>query len=201
MQEKGGDRAIVPGSRLKGCVIAVLTTNQADGPSSFATQQVDTLRLNYDGIPADRHAGHLRNSGAREPWYKRGTEMRNERQLSLLSPDEMAEIAHRLGVPAVEAEWIGANVVVDGLARFSMLPPGTRLTFEHGAVVVIDGQNSPCRYAGGAIAANYPDRPDIELDFVKVAKRLRGLVGWVERPGMISAGDEVTARIREQWIY
>jgi len=36
---------------------------------------------------------------------------------------------------------------------------------------------------------------------VRVAKRLRGLVAWVEKPGTVKAGERVTARLPEQWIY
>ena len=39
------------------------------------------------------------------------------------------------------------------------------------------------------------------LAFVKVAKRLRGLLAWVEKPGRIVPGEAVSVRIPEQWIY
>jgi hypothetical protein len=39
------------------------------------------------------------------------------------------------------------------------------------------------------------------LLFPKVAKRLRGILAWVEKPGMIAVGEEVTLRLPEQWIY
>jgi hypothetical protein len=82
-----------------------------------------------------------------------------------------------------------------------MLPASTRLTFEGGAVIVIEGQNAPCRLSGRSIVAHHPQRPDIELAFTKVARRHRGLVGWVERPGAIKPGATVSARVPEQWIY
>jgi hypothetical protein len=34
-----------------------------------------------------------------------------------------------------------------------------------------------------------------------MAKRLRGLVAWVEKPGIIRAGEEISVRVPEQWIY
>ena len=37
--------------------------------------------------------------------------------------------------------------------------------------------------------------------FPKVAKRLRGLVAWVEKPGTITAGEAVSVRVPEQWVY
>ena len=57
---------------------------------TFVSEPLDVLGLTYDGIPGDRHAGLYRDSGPREPWYPRGTPMRNERQLSILSVEEAA---------------------------------------------------------------------------------------------------------------
>ena len=51
----------------------------------FVTAPVDELELTYEGIRGDLHSGITRKSGSREPWYTRGTEMRNERQVTILS--------------------------------------------------------------------------------------------------------------------
>lgn len=45
------------------------------------------------------------------------------------------------------------------------------------------------------------DRDAGSLLFPKVARRLRGLVAWVEKPGTIVPGEGVSLRIPEQWIY
>lgn len=193
--------SIIPGRRLIGRVVSTFAAPASDSEYGFVTDATDPLTLTYEGIPGDRHFGWTRRSGGREPWYPRGTEMRNERQLSLLAPDDLLRIAERLGVPDVKPEWIGGNIVIEGLPHFSMIPSGTRLSFEGGAVVVIDAQNGPCRFSGRAIVEHYPDKADIEFAFPKVAKRLRGLVGWVERPGVVRPGGTVSARIPEQWLY
>ena len=67
----------------------------------------------------------------------------------------------------------------------------------------VDGQNVPCRVAGRAVAANagMADHEAGSLLFPKVARRLRGLVGWVEKPGRIEVGEDISVRIPEQWIY
>jgi len=167
----------------------------------FVTARVDRLDLTYEGIPGDAHAGLHRRSGAREPWYERGTEMRNERQLSLLCADELAAVAADLGIGELRAEWIGGNITIAGIPHFSLLPPRTILFFEGGATIRIDGDNGPCRLAGRSIEAQIAGRDDIELAFPKVAKHRRGLVGWVEREGSIRPGEKVTAWIWEQCIY
>jgi hypothetical protein len=191
-----------PGRRLTGRVVATLKAAEAGGGDyGFVTHAVDALEVTYEGIPGDRHFGLTRRSGGREPWYPRGTEMRNDRQISLLAVDELAAIAGGLDIPEVEAEWIGGNIVIDGLPQLSMMPPRTRLMFAGGAVIAIEGQNGPCRFSGKSIADHYRGREDIEHGFAKVAKRLRGLVGWIERPGVIRPGEEVIARVPEHWTY
>ncbi|MER8952534.1 MOSC domain-containing protein [Mesorhizobium sp. M0833] len=169
----------------------------------FETRAVDTLQLGFDGIDGDFHAGTTRRSGGREPWYPRGTEMRNERQLSIVAADELAIVAERMGIAEIKPEWIGANLVIEGLPHLSMLPSGTLLFFKGGATVKVDAQNGPCRIAGRSVA-EHAGIADVEagaLLFPKAAKRLRGLVAWVEKPGTITAGEEISVRVPEQWIY
>lgn len=170
---------------------------------SFQTQEVNELRLTFEGIEGDFHAGVTRRSGGREPWYPRGTEIRNERQLSIVASDELAEIARRMSVREVKPEWIGANLVIEGVARLSMLPRGTLMFFANGVTLKIDAQNGPCRLSGRSIAHNaaMADETAGSLLFPKVARRLRGLVAWVEKPGTLSVGEEISLRLPEQWIY
>lgn len=170
---------------------------------SFVSTPVDSLDLTYEGIAGDRHAGLTRSSGGREPWYKRGSEMRNERQLSILCRAELADAALAMELERIEPEWIGANIVLDGVKDLSRLPPRSLLFFEGGATIKIDGQNAPCRFAGESIAEHYPDRDQkaLALAFPKQAIGKRGLVGWVEKPGSIHAGQTVTVQVPEQWIW
>ncbi|MGC4025414.1 MAG: molybdenum cofactor sulfurase [Mesorhizobium sp.] len=169
----------------------------------FETRAVDALELGFDGIVDDFHAGITRKSGGREPWYPRGTEMRNERQLTIVSPDEIAFIAQRMNLPEIKPEWIGANLLVSGLPRLSFLPAGTLLFFRNGVTLKVDAMNHPCRLAGRAVAENakMPDHQAGALEFAREGRRLRGLTAWVEKPGSIVAGEEITVRVPEQWIY
>ena len=168
---------------------------------TFVSEPLDVLALTYEGIPGDRHSGLYRESGPREPWYPRGTPMRNERQLSILSAEENAEVAATMGIPELKPEWIGGNLLLSGVPHLSALPPRSILWFPSGAAVRIDGDNGPCKKSGASIASNIPGRPDIELGFVKAAKHKRGVLGWVEREGEVRAGDVVRIRVWEQVLY
>lgn len=195
--EKGEPFAIVSGRRLAGRVIGLFTT----AGEGFATAPVSALDLTFEGIAGARHAGLTRRSGGREPWYPRGTEMRNERQLSILAEDELAAVAARMAIERIDPTWIGANMTIEGVPHLSMLPPRTLLFFEGGATLRVDGQNAPCRIAGAEIARRYPDSEGLDLFFPKAAKRLRGLVAWVEKPGRVEAGSSIKVQVPEQWIY
>ncbi|MER9544060.1 molybdenum cofactor sulfurase [Mesorhizobium sp. M0437] len=190
---------IVPSRKLAARVAALYLASF----DRFDTRAVDTLQLGFDGIDGDFHAGTTRRSGGREPWYRRGTEMRNERQLSIVAADELAIVAERMGIAEIKPEWIGANLLIEGLPRLSMLPSGTLLFFKGGATVKVDAQNGPCRIAGRSVAENagMADHEAGALLFPKAAKRLRGLVAWVEKPGTVAAGEEISVRVPEQWIY
>jgi hypothetical protein len=185
--------------KFEGRVDALLVAEGKD----FITAPVSSLNISFEGIEADHHAGLTRKAGGREPWYSRGTLMRNERQISLVAFDELQAAANEMGLTEIKAEWVGANIVVGGIANFSMLPPRTLLFFEGGVTIKIDGQNAPCRSSGKAIAmgAGVADVEGVALSFKDAAKRRRGLVGWVEKPGVIESGAKVTARLPEQWIY
>ncbi|RWM23457.1 MAG: MOSC domain-containing protein [Mesorhizobium sp.] len=190
---------IIPARKLAAQVVALYVA-----PSDhFETCAVDELRLGFDGINGDFHAGATRRSGGREPWYPRGTEMRNERQLSIVAADELAIVARRMGIAEIKPEWIGANLLIEGLPHLSMLPSGTLLFFRGGVTIKIDAQNGPCRIAGRSVAENagMADHEAGALLFPKAAKRLRGVVAWVEKPGRIVTGEEISVRVPEQWIY
>jgi hypothetical protein len=169
----------------------------------FVTEETEAIELTFEGITGDYHAGFTRRSGGREPWYPRGTEIRNERQISIVCPDELAIIAGRMGIAGIRPEWIGANLLIAGVPQLSMLPSGTLLFFSGGVTLKIDSQNGPCQIAGRSVAehARMADHQAGALAFPRHARRLRGLVAWVEKPGRIGKGEAISVRISEQWIY
>ncbi|ESX99351.1 MOSC domain-containing protein [Mesorhizobium sp. LNJC405B00] len=184
-------------------LVARVTALYAAPSNHFQTRPVEALQLGFEGIDGDFHAGATRRSGGREPWYPRGTEIRNERQISIVAADELAAVAERMGLAEIKPEWIGANLLIEGVPHLSMLPSGTLLFFRSGVTIKVDAQNGPCRLAGRSIAENagMADREAGALAFPKATKRLRGLVAWVEKPGRMTTGEEISVRVPEQWIY
>ncbi|WP_279481614.1 MOSC domain-containing protein [Aureimonas sp. SK2] len=169
--------------------------------ASFETEAVEALDFSFDGLAGDRHGGPTRRTGGREPWYPRRTEIRNERQISIVSRAELAAIAQGLAIERLEPEWIGANMTLAGVDRLSWLPPRTLLFFSGGATIKVDGDNAPCRASGRAVARRLDDRPEVERAFVREGRHRRGLVAWVEKPGRVALGERVDIRLPEQWIY
>jgi hypothetical protein len=106
-ERRDDEPEIVPGRKLVATVSATLMAPLDD----FVTQRVEALDLTFEGIGDDFHAGHTRRSGGREPWYARGTEIRNERQLSIVASDELSCVAQRMGIAELKPEWIGANLL------------------------------------------------------------------------------------------
>lgn len=190
---------IAPGREVKGrCVALYIETDPHP-----QTRPVESLALDLAGIPGTRHYGFTRKAGPREPWYRRGMEMRSGRQITVVSEEDLQAVASVMDISGVAPEWIGANIVVSGIPNFSFLPSGTRLTFKE-ATLVVEAQNAPCRIAGKVIAQYLtPDAPPggLELDFAQKAKGLRGVVASVERAGAVHAGEEIVAKVPPQWLW
>ncbi|MET0868898.1 MAG: MOSC domain-containing protein [Pseudorhodoplanes sp.] len=191
--------AFLPGREVKGRCEALYVETEPYPE----TRQVEELVLDLQGIPGTRHYGFTRKAGPREPWYRRGMEMRSGRQITIVSCEEIAAIAAAMQIDALAPEWIGANVVTSGIANLSILPSGTRVVFAE-ATLVVEAQNAPCRIAGKAIAQHLtPDAPPggLDLTFPKMAKGLRGVVASVERAGTIRAGEIVTVKVSPQTLW
>ena len=161
----------------------------------LVTTARDEVRVTLEGFEGDRHAGMTREADSRTPFYPRGTPIRNSRQVSLVSEEELAELAAALGVPTIAPAWLGANLVTRSLPRLSRLPPGTRLFFPDRATLVVAEENHPCAFPGKVLADRYPDHPQIGGQFVRAAQGRRGVVAWVERPGTIAIGSSVTVAL------
>jgi MOSC domain-containing protein YiiM len=162
----------------------------AADPSDFLTRPVDEFHLSLTGIAGDRHAGATRAADARAPWHSRGTPIANTRQLSFVSVEECAEVAALLGIPEVDPALLGANLLLEGFPELSFLPLATRLQFPSGATIFVTEQNAPCIHPARKLAEAHGD-PRLAALFPKMAIGRRGLVGLVERAGLVRTGDAV----------
>jgi hypothetical protein len=158
-----------------------------------APDPVDPLLLDMGGPVGDRHYGLTMSSDVRQRWlYAEGTQIRNNRQVTIVDVDELAQIAANLGLDELAPGTVADNICTAGIADLTSLAPMTRLVFGKpdagGPVVVVGGENTPCTLAGMLVEARYGTPPQ---KFPKAAIRLRGVSGWVERPGEIRPGDGV----------
>jgi len=174
-----------------GKVEGLFTTPHND---TFVTESRNELQFSLEGIPDNRHFGFQRLSGGREKkFYPRGTVIRNNRQWSAVSVEELKHIAETMQLEEVKPEWIGANLLISGIPDLSQLPGLTRLTFRPGSadevVLIVYGQNKPCIHAHHSIENAVSQV--IKNPFTKAAATCRGLVGWVEKEGVVRVGDVV----------
>lgn len=164
-------------------------------PAELPSSAVEQVEVKWEGLVGDKHFGLTMKAGSSQKPYAKGEEVRNVRQVSIVSAEELRQVATALEVPNVEPAWVGANLMLSGIPDLTKLPSGTRLYFENGVGIVIEGENMPCTTAGGSLQDQFPDRPDITTAFPKKAIGKRGLVAWVEKPGLIRKGESVTVRL------
>ena len=163
---------------------------------SLRAEAVDRLQLGFAGDPSARHEGTERPSCVRvKNLYPQGTTIRNVRQLTILSGEEMDEIAAQIGLEALDPGLVGASVVLRGIPDFTHVPPSSRLQAPSGLTLTVDMENRPCVLPGREIEAETPGHG---TGFKAAAKDRRGVTAWVERPGALSLGDRLTLFIPDQ---
>lgn len=182
--------------QLNGKVISVHAGSNKD----LSKQTRKSIDVDFEGIVGDAHRGMSRSawSGEREP---KGTTLRNDRQWSGISVEELTTISEQLDLTeTLRPETVGANLCIEGIGELSLLPRGTRLVFPSGAALVVEEYNPPCTDMGAQIAAKYVTRSGEQLtakQWLKPAHGRRGIVGMVDVAGTISAGDEILVQVFE----
>lgn len=170
-----------------------------DRAASLRAEARDHVMASFAGVAGEDHAGLTRLSCSRvTAQHKRGTEIRNARQFSIVSAEELAEIAAKMGVPAFDPAWIGASMVIEGIADFSHVPPGSRLQGPSGATLVVDMQNRPCHLPARVIEDDHEGQGG---KFKTAAKGRRGVTAWVEREGPLHLGDMLRLHIPDQRVW
>jgi len=177
---------------------AVLSSVHVGKTLDFTKNSVETAQVEFDGFVGDKHRGYMRGIYEGES-YPAGTIKRNDRQWSAVSIEELTKITKGMRLQeSLTAETLGANLCFEGFQNFSQLPKGTKLLFPSGAALIVEDYNPPCHEMSEEIAKTHMtlsgDSPG-KLDFLKVAKKLRGLVGVIDVAGEINQGDEVHIKV------
>jgi MOSC domain-containing protein YiiM len=154
-----------------------------------------SLTATFAGIEGETHAGLTAPSCTRmRALYQPGTEIANTRQLSILSAEELAEIAKAMGLETLSPALLGATMVITGLPDLSYIPPGSRLQGAE-TTLVVNLNNRPCTIPSKAIELAHPGTGKL---LKPAAEGRRGLVAWVERPGTLTLGEEIALFVPDQ---
>ena len=171
----------------------------ADREQTLRADPVPSLELDFGGIKGEFHSGLTRPSCSRVlSQYPRGTEIRNVRQITILSAEELTETAHAMDIPNLKPEWVGANIIVSGIPDFTMIPPSSRLITASGCSLVVDMENAPCQFPAKEIEAEHPGHGKA---YKPAASGRRGVTAWVEREGTLNIGDKFVLHVPPQRVY
>ncbi len=162
----------------------------------ITSRPVEVMPLTFAGFDGEVHAGVTRPSCSRvTKQHPKGTEIRNVRQLCVVSAEEMAEVARAMGLAAMDYAWVGASLVLEGIPDLTHLPPSSRLQGPDGVTLVVDMENLPCQEPAVTIEKALPGQGK---GFKRAAEGKRGITAWVEREGLLRLGDVVRLHIPAQ---
>ncbi len=167
-----------------------------DRNAALRNRALPEMALSFAGHAGESRAGLTRSSCSRvSGQYAKGTPIRNTRQLSVVSEEELAQIATNMGISVLDPAWISVSLVIRGIADFSHVPPSSRLIAASGASLVVDMENRPCHLPAPVIDE---DLPGVGRSFKQAAKGLRGVTCWVEAEGHLQLGDRLRLHIPDQ---
>ncbi|MEP2428149.1 MULTISPECIES: MOSC domain-containing protein [Sulfitobacter] len=153
----------------------------------------------YAGFKGDFHAGLTRPACVRvRNLHAKGTEIRNTRQLSILSAEEMAQIAGAIDLSELDPALLGTSIIIEGIPDFTLIPPGSRLQNAQGTTLVVDIENGPCNLPAREIENEAPGHGK---GFKAAAQGKRGVTAWVEREGPLALGDEMRLFVPNQPVW
>ena len=167
-----------------------------DRDAALRSQPLDEVAVSLAGFEGEAHGGVTRPSCSRvRALHPRGTEIRNARQIAIVSAEELSEIAAGMGLASFDPTWAGASMVLEGLPDLSHLPPSSRLQAEDGTTLVVDMENRPCLLPVPVIEE---DAPGHGRAFRGAAKGRRGVTALVERAGRLRLGDRLRLFVPDQ---
>jgi len=173
-----------------------LVENRDAALESVAVNEITAL---FSGPVGESHGGLTRPSDSRVlSQYKRDTPIRNTRQFSIVSAEDLAAIAAKMGVESLDAALVGANMVVQGIPDFTHIPPSGRLQNESGATLTVDMENRPCVLPAKPIEGTHQG---FGARFKPAAQGRRGVTAWVEREGVFRVGDRLRLHVPDQPVW
>lgn len=168
----------------------------ADRKAALSARPVERMMLHFTGPEGEAHGGLTRPACSRvKALYPRDTAIRNTRQLSILSAEELAMIAADMGLVALDPALVGASMVVSGLPDFTHLPPASRLLADSGASLAVDMENRACTLPARPIEQRHPG---YGARFRRAASGRRGITAWVEAEGPVHPGDRLRLFVPDQ---
>lgn len=173
-----------------------------DREAGLVSTPLEAVEATWEGFAGECHGGLTRPSCSRvTSQYAKGTEIRNVRQLSVLSDEELAAIAATIGLEVLPPHWVGANLVLRGIEGFTDVPPSSRLISDGGVSLTVDMENAPCQLPARVIEDLAPGHGK---GFKAAARGRRGVTAWVERPGTLRLGERmrlhVPPAVMRAWI-
>ena len=172
---------------------------------TLSKQPCDCLDAQLDGLVGDRHGSFEREAWGAGDKQAEGVIRRNERQWSAVSVEELTAITQAMDLAEpLTAASLGANLCLSGVPRLSRLPKGSILKFPSGAELMVEEYNPPCLDMGKKLASIHSTQSGKTIHdtaFSQAAQYTRGLVGVVEVPGIINAGDSVEVTVYQPPLW
>lgn len=167
-----------------------------DRDASLLASPLERMDVVFEGTAGESHAGLTRPACVRvSKQYPEGLTIRNVRQFSVLSQEEIDVIGAELDIENLSPTLFGANIVIAGIPDFTLIPPSSRLQFSSGATLAVDMENRPCNLVTREITKAHDGRGKA---FKAAAINRRGVTAWTEAEGPISLGDSVRLHIPSQ---
>jgi hypothetical protein len=171
----------------------------ADRAVALQSMPLSEIWAGFDGPAGEAHGGLTRPACSRvRDQYPRDTQIRNVRQFSILSEEELALIAADMGVAWLDPSLVGASMVVKGIPDFTHLPPSSRLQASGGATLVLDMENRACTLPAKPIEAVHRG---FGKTFKSAAQGRRGVTAWVEREGLLKLGADIQLHVPDQPLW
>lgn len=175
--------------------LGIVPTDAKDIASVARTK----LDLTLEGVFGEKHSGLIRQSCSRVlSQHPRGTDIRNTRQLSVVSAEEIEATAATMGIDRIAPEQVGATLILRGIPDFTHIPPSSRLQGPSGVTLIVDMENRPCHLPSKGINETHPGEGG---KYKSAAKGRRGVTVSVERAGSLAIGESLRLHIPDQPVW